>query len=321
MVDQSGQPVYPFHKPVLVEKVLAYLVTDIDGIYIDCTVGGGGHAFHILKKLQNRGMLIGLDADEDALAYAGQYLSVFSNVILRNDFYDNLEVVVTELEKMPVTGVFYDLGISSFQVEKENRGFSFQKDAPLDMRFHHSQKLKAEDVVNNYAQEELERIIREFGEEKHWRSIARAIVKKRRLMRIRTTFDLVEIVRSVVGDQFLVKSLARVFQAIRIEVNQELERLRQSLEQAFRILKKGGRIVAISYHSLEDRIVKEFFRYKASSCVCPPDLPECMCHKRQEMHILTRHVVRPAPAEVEQNPRSRSARLRAAQKIVPYEVF
>ena len=216
-------------------------------------------------------------------------------------------------------GVFYDLGISSFQVDVERRGFSFQVDAPLDMRFHKHQEITAEDVVNTYPQEELERVIREYGEEKHWRGIARAIVQKRQVMRLRTTFDLVEIVRSVIGEQFLVKSLARVFQAIRIEVNQELNRLQNSLEQAFRVLRKRGRVVVISYHSLEDRIVKEFFREKASTCVCPPGLPECVCGKQQEMRILTRHVVTPDRQEVAQNPRSRSARLRAAEKIVPFQ--
>ncbi|NOX36333.1 MAG: 16S rRNA (cytosine(1402)-N(4))-methyltransferase RsmH [Calditrichaeota bacterium] len=308
-----------FHQPVLAPQVVQYLITRRDGIYVDCTLGGGGHARYLLQALDSGGLLIGLDADAEALAYASQVLKPFPNKILRHAYFDDLEVVLYELEKLPVDGVFYDLGISSFQVDVERRGFSFQVDAPLDMRFNQQQRLTAADVLNTYPQEELERIIREYGEERHWRAIAREIVKKRLVMKLQSTRDLVEIVRSIVGEQFLIKSLARVFQAIRIEVNRELDRLKASLEQAFRVLRQGGRIVVLSYHSLEDRIVKEFFRYKASDCVCPPELPECVCSKQSEMKILTRHVVTPDAEEVRRNPRSRSARLRAAEKIVPYE--
>ena len=307
-----------FHQPVLVQQVIRYLITRRDGVYVDCTLGGGGHAWHILKALSPEGMLIGIDADAEALAYASGILRAFPNKRLRQAYFDDLEVVLFELEKLPVDGVFYDLGISSFQVDMERRGFSFQVDAPLDMRLNQRQKRTAAEVVNTYPQEELERIIREYGEERHWRAIAREIVKKRAVMRLRSTGDLVAIVRAVVGEPFLIKSLARVFQALRIEVNRELERLKTSLEQAFRVLRRGGRVVVLSYHSLEDRIVKEFFRYKASDCVCPPGLPACVCRKKPEMAILTRHVVTPDREEIRRNPRSRSARLRAAEKRVDY---
>jgi len=307
-----------FHKPVLVREVLQYLITDRKGIYVDCTAGGGGHSELILKTISPEGTLIGIDADAEALAYAEKRLAEFPNKILRQIFYDQLDVVLIETGHNPVQGVLYDLGISSFQVDVERRGFSFQVDAPLDMRFDQTQKLTAADVLNTYSQEELERIIRTYGEERHWRAIAREIVRKRQAIQFKTTRDLVEVVKMIVGEQYLVKSLARVFQAIRIEVNQELERLKKSLEIAFRYLKEGGRLVVISYHSLEDRIVKKFMKEKARDCVCPPGLPECVCGKQQEMKILTRKVVRPTATEIAENPRSRSARLRAAEKIVPF---
>ncbi len=307
-----------FHQPVLAQQVLQYLITRKDGVYVDCTLGGGGHARYLLQALAPSGWLIGIDADREALTYAAEVLKPYPNKCLRHAYFDDLEVVLYEMEKLPVDGVLYDLGISSYQVDVERRGFSFQVDAPLDMRFNLQQALTAADVLNQYPQEELERMIREYGEERQWRAIAREIVRKRSAMKLQSTRDLVAIVRSVVGEQFLIKSLARVFQAIRIEVNRELDRLKASLEQAFRVLRQGGRIVVLSYHSLEDRIVKDFFRYKASDCVCPPKLPECVCQKQSEMKILTRHVVTPDDQEVRRNPRSRSARLRAAEKIVPY---
>ncbi len=308
-----------FHTPVMQAEVLRYLITRRDGIYVDCTVGGGGHSLAILEAILPQGQLIGLDADAEALAHAQKVLAAFPNKILRHTFYDNLEAVLYELNKIPVDGVFFDLGISSFQVDVERRGFSFQREAPLDMRFDQSVGKTAADVVNEYPEEELQRIIREYGEEKRWRAIVQEIIRKRQVMRIETTTDLVEIVHTVVGDQFLNKSLARVFQALRIEVNQELPRLQRALQQAFDVLRTGGRIVVLAYHSLEDRIVKEFFKHKAATCVCPPELPVCTCNKVQEVKLLTRKVVTPTKAEIQENPRARSARLRAAEKIVPFE--
>lgn len=308
-----------FHQPVLTKEVLHYLITDPEGIYVDCTVGGGGHSRHILQALSPSGFLIGLDADPDALAHAQVVLADFPNKALRQVFYDQIDIVLYEMGKFPVHGVLYDLGISSFQVDKAERGFSFQKEAPLDMRFNPAQELKAWDVVNKYPVEELERIIREYGEERYWRRIARAIVERRSRGPIGTTRELATVIQSVVGERFRTKTLARVFQSIRIEVNRELERLRKSLQLAFEFLRKNGRIVAISYHSLEDRIVKEFFRTKARGCICPPEFPQCVCGKTPEMQILTRKVVQPSPEEIAANPRARSARLRAAEKIVEFE--
>lgn len=307
-----------FHQPALAKLAIEYLVHNQEGVYVDCTLGGGGHGYAILERTSPRAFLIGIDADPEAIEYAAQRLSRFSNKYLQQAFFDQLEVVLHEAGKHPVDGVLYDLGISSFQVDEERRGFSYQSEGPLDMRFDPRQKVSAAVVLNGYSQEDLGRIIREFGEERHWRAIAREISRRRETAEFRTAGDLAAIVRSVVGERFLNKSLARVFQAIRIEVNRELERLRASLEAAFQVLKQGGRLVVISYHSLEDRIVKEFFREKYQSCVCPPELPACVCNKVRELEILTRRPLSPDEEEIRANPRARSAKLRAAEKIVPY---
>ena len=307
-----------YHQPVLAEVAVEYLVTDLNGIYVDCTLGGGGHSRLILQKLSPKGFLIGLDADRDAIENSSVNLREFANKSLRQIFYDQLDIVLHELEKYPVDGFLYDLGLSSFHVDQVKRGFSYQVEAPLDMRFDQMQKLTAADVLNRYELQSLERIIREYGEENHWRPIAAKIVKDRSVANFKTTRDLVEVVRSIVGERKLQKSLARVFQAIRIEVNKELERLKKSLELAFQYSKQGARIVTIGYHSLEDRIVKEFFRYKALDCICPDDLPECVCDKVPEVRQLTRKVITPQIDEIRSNPRARSARLRTAEKIVPF---
>lgn len=307
-----------YHEPVLAAEAVDFLVTVPDGIYVDCTLGGAGHSEKVLRKISDRGKLLCLDADADAVRFAEQRLADFPNKIIRQVFYDQLQVVLFQENLLPVHGVLFDLGISSFQVDHRERGFSFQKEGPLDMRFNARQELTAEVVVNEYPPEKLEKILREYGEEKNWRRISRAITEARQLERIRTTTRLAEIVRRVVGAKFQNKSLARVFQAIRIEVNDELNRLHRALEQAFESLTEGGRMVVISYHSLEDRMVKEFFRYRALDCVCPPEFPRCVCDKQAELRIITRKPVRPSPAEVEANPRARSARMRVAEKIVPY---
>lgn len=307
-----------YHQPVLADVAVGYLVTDLNGVYVDCTLGGGGHAHLILEELSSKGFLIGLDADRDAIESSNKRLKEFNNKYLRQIFYDQMDIVLHELKRYPVDGFLYDLGLSSFHVDQVNRGFSYQVEAPLDMRFDQEQKLTAAEVLNEYELESLERIIREYGEEKYWRPIAARIFKNRAAAKLKTTRDLVEIVRSIVGERKLQKSLARVFQAIRIEVNNELERLKKSLELAFQYSREGARIVSISYHSLEDRIVKDFFRYKALDCICPEDLPECVCDKVSEMKLLTRKIITPGIDEVRSNPRARSARLRAAQKIVPF---
>jgi 16S rRNA (cytosine1402-N4)-methyltransferase len=309
-----------YHQPVLAEESIKYLITNKKGIYVDCTLGGGGHSYSILQQLSSKGFLIGLDADNDAIVHSSEVLKGFKNKFLRQIFYDQLDVVLHEVGKYPVDGFIYDLGISSFHIDEVSRGFSYQVDAPLDMRFDQSQKLSAEKVLNEYPLEALQQIIREYGEELHWRKIANKIIRFRMNAQLKTTMDLVRIVKSIVGEKKSQKSLARVFQAIRIEVNKELDRLKKSLELAFQYGKEGARILTISYHSLEDRIVKEFFRYKALDCICPDDLPECVCDKVAEMKFILKKVIRPEQQEINMNPRARSARLRVAEKIVPFSV-
>lgn len=307
-----------YHQPVLADESIKHLITNTEGIYVDCTLGGGGHSFLMLQNLSSKGFLIGLDADNDAIAHASEILIEFNNKLLRQIFYDQLDVLLHETGKYPVDGFLYDLGLSSFHVDEVGRGFSYQVDAPLDMRFDQNQKLTAAKVLNEYPVESLQKIIREYGEEMYWRKIANRIVQSRQTTELKTTMDLVGIVKFVIGEKNLQKSLARVFQAIRIEVNRELDRLKKSLELAFQYGKKGSRILTISYHSLEDRIVKEFFRYKALDCICPDNLPECVCDKVSEMKVITRKVIKPGQDEIRLNPRARSARLRVAEKIVPF---
>jgi 16S rRNA (cytosine1402-N4)-methyltransferase len=310
---------YGFHEPVLGAEVVDVLIGDRNGIYVDCTLGGGGHSLLILQQLSPAGFLVGLDADQEAIEYASRVLADFPNKHLRQIYYDQIDVVLYEIDKLPVDGILFDLGISSWQIDVGSRGFSYQNAGPLDMRMDQRQEISAETVLNSYPREELERIFREYGEERHWRAIAREVVNFRAKQKLTTTDDLVGIVRSVVGERFLNKSLSRIFQAVRIEVNQELERLQTALEKSFAVLKKGGRIAVISYHSLEDRIVKRFFKEKQQSCVCPPELPQCMCGKVSELKMVSRKPILPTAEEIRRNPRARSAKLRVAEKITEYQ--
>ncbi len=307
-----------FHQPVLAKAAVDFLITKSDGIYVDCTTGGGGHSELILQHLDARGTLLGLDADADAIVSAGKRLETYPNKKLKQSNFEQLDVHLMAENLVPVNGILFDLGISSFQIDNAGKGFSFQSEGPLDMRFNRDQELTAREVVNQYSRQRLEAIFRDFGEERYWRSIAAKIAAQRVIQPFETTSDLVEAIQCAVSHRFLNKTLARIFQAIRIEVNRELERLEQTLHKAFSVLADSGRMVIISYHSLEDRIVKEFFRHKALPCVCPPDFPTCVCEKKREMRILTRKPVQPTDTEIRENPRSRSARLRAAEKIVPF---
>lgn len=307
-----------FHHPVLAEEAVEFLITDPNGIYLDCTTGGAGHSEKILKRISKKGILVCLDADSESLRYAVKRLASFPNKVLKNVFFDQLDIVLVQENLLPARGVLFDLGLSSYQIDHKEKGFSFLENGPLDMRFNKAQKLSAAEVVNNYSLDKLGKIFREYGEEKNWRRIAQEIILVRAQRYIKSTGELSGAILSVIPERFRNKTLARIFQAIRIEVNQELERLKRALPKAFEILGKNGRIVVISYHSLEDRIVKEFFRYKELDCVCPPEFPRCVCDKEKEMEVLTRKPVRPTNAEIIGNPRARSAKLRVAKKIVPY---
>ncbi len=305
-----------FHIPVLVDQVVKYLIKDLSGIYVDGTVGGGGHSFKILNELTPSGRLIGIDVDDMALEHARQKLETTGKrILLKQGNFTEIGNILGSLEINQVDGILLDLGVSSYQIDIGERGFSFMIPGPLDMRMSVATKTTAEEIVNNYPEPELERIFREFGEERMARFVARAIIKARGNSQITTTQQLVKIIESVLPFQYRIKSLARIFQAIRIAVNRELENLQSFLNQSLDWLKSGGRLVIIAYHSLEDRIVKEFFARQMNPCQCPSGLPICVCDRQPAIRIVTKKIVQPTEQEIQLNPRSRSARLRAAEKI------
>ena len=301
---------------MLANVVLSYLVTDLKGVYVDATVGGGGHAERILEKLEREGRVVALDRDGNAVTFAQERLSKYGDRvrIVRANFAE-VGTIVERLGIDKTFGILLDLGVSSYQVDEEGRGFSFQRNEGIDMRMDQRQELSGWTVVNRYSQDLLADLLRQYGEEKHARRIAKSIVQRREERPLNSTRDLVDIVRSVVGGKHVQKSLARVFQAIRIEVNQELKNLHKALHDTVDVLRVGGRIVVISYHSLEDRIVKEFFRAEAAASIPSgtkliPDRP-----RQQLLRILTKRPIVPGRAEVMVNSRARSAKLRAAERI------
>lgn len=305
------------HIPVLKKVVLDYLITDHGGTYVDCTIGGGGHAQVILEQLGESGALIGLDLDAHAIEVTQRRLSHFGDKlsVFQTDF-SALKKILEEHDISDVAGILFDLGVSSLQIDTPDRGFSYRHDGPLDMRLNRSQSKTARDVINWYTRNELTCIFRDYGEERYAHQISRAIIRAREGRSIESTSRLADIVQSAIPPRSLQhKTLSRVFQAIRIEVNDELCRLKRGLLEAIDVVRSGGRIVAISYHSLEDRIVKSIFSEKSRECTCPPDLPVCACHRTKELHVLTRGALRPDDEEVHRNSRARSARLRVAEKI------
>ena len=305
-----------YHTPVLREEVLAWLITSTDGVYVDATLGGGGHAESILQRLDPTGMLVGFDADPDPIQFAAGRLSVFGErAILVRDNFRNLSAALTLRGINRVSGILFDLGVSSYQLDEPSKGFSFRGDDRLDMRMDPSQSLDARAVLNYYDEAELADLIWSYGEERASRSIARAVARQRTEAPLETTGELVALVRSVVGERFLIKTLARVFQALRIEVNGELGNLTDGLAQAVKVLKPGARVVVISYHSLEDRIVKETF--KRDAALFEPSGNKLVPDKVLEptLRILTKKPIGATEEECRLNPRSRSAKLRAAEKL------
>ncbi len=302
------------HVPVMVEEVVEGLAVVPGGRYVDCTVGTGGHAEAIMEAASPGGLLLGLDVDGEALAVARKRLERFGEDIrLVEANYRDLLRVCRSYNFVPVHGVLFDLGLSSFQLAHPQRGFSFQVEGPLDMRFDPSQELTAYDLVNGLPEGELADIIWRYGEEPQARRIARAIVRARP---VHTTVELAEVVARAVGTAGgRIHPATRTFQALRIAVNQELENLEVALFQAVQVLGKGGRLVVISYHSLEDRTVKQFLAREARDCICPPETPVCQCGHRATLRPVMRGPLRPSPEEVQRNPRARSARLRVAEKI------
>lgn len=302
----------------MLAEVLENLLLDKGSIIVDCTVGGGGHASIFAEQITPEGLLIGLDVDIEALKVAEETLARFGQqIVLLNESYKNLDKVLVELGVGQVDAIFFDLGLSSLQIDQPERGFSYLKEGPLDMRFDRRSKLTANKVVNNYAEQELEKIFRRYGEERKAKVIAREIVNQRKKKTFSTTLELARTIEKAVGGSpgEKISSLARCFQAIRIEVNQELENLKEAFRTAVNWLRPGGRIAVISYHSLEDRAVKEVFRELSRGCICPPNLPYCRCGQVPILKQISKKAIRPSKEEVESNPRARSARLRIGEKI------
>lgn len=305
----------PTHIPVLREEVIELLAVQPGGRYIDCTVGAGGHAIAIMEHSSPGGQLLGIDADPDALKIARDRLAAYSGAaLLVNDNFASLRDICLKYDFFPVHGILFDLGLSSLQLETGARGFSFQRDAPLDMRFNPGQKTTAADIVNTYPEVELARIIKTYGEEIYSHKIARRIVEARP---VRTTLELAGIVEQAVGGRRgKIHPATRTFQALRIVVNSELENLESALKQSVGLLGIGGRLVVISYHSLEDRVVKRFMQRESRDCICPPEVPVCQCEHKASLRLITRKIITPSLEEIEQNPRARSARLRAAERVI-----
>ncbi|MDA1227501.1 MAG: 16S rRNA (cytosine(1402)-N(4))-methyltransferase [SAR202 cluster bacterium Casp-Chloro-G4] len=301
------------HTPVMVEEVLTALQVKSDGLYIDCTTGEGGHALSILKAVSPPPRLIGFDLDADALKAASSRLKEFEQYVeLVQGNYADMTSVVNALGIDHVDGVLMDLGISSLQLNEGHRGFSFQQEAPLDMRFDEGQTVTAADVVNEYSEQDLANAIYKYGEERGSRRIARGIVYARPLG---TTTQLADVVaRSVGRPRGRIHPATKTFQAIRMVVNGELENVEAGLEQGIQLLEQGGRLAIISYHSLEDRLVKTTFRTESRDCICPPETPKCVCGHTASIRLVNRRVIKPKDEEVAANPRSRSARLRVVER-------
>ena len=307
------------HVSVLLRECIEALNIKPDGIYVDCTAGGGGHSLEIVKRLTAGGRLIAIDRDEDALRAAGARLADYADrVTFVHSNYAMLQSVLADLGIPKADGVLADLGVSSYQLDTAERGFSYMQDAPLDMRMDREQPLSARDVVNTYSEEELRRILYDYGEEKFARNIAANIVKRRSERPIETTLELAELVKGSMpkaareGGHHPAK---RTFQAIRIEVNAELSSIPPALDAAVHALNPGGRVAVITFHSLEDRLVKQQFAALSSGCTCPREFPVCVCGKKPVVRVITKKPVTAGEDELEENPRSRSAKLRVAEKI------
>lgn len=305
------------HVSILLNECIKELDIKEDGIYVDGTLGGGGHSSEILKNLKN-GKLIGIDRDKDALKASKERLKEYKNFIPVHSNYSRIKEILEELDIEGVDGILMDLGVSSFQLDEASRGFSYMHDAPLDMRMNREDKISAKDVVNGYSIDELTNVIRDYGEEKYARKIAEKIIKYRENKEIETTLELVDIIKSAMPAKALREKqhpAKRTFQAIRIEVNGELRILNKAIEDGISKLNKGGRMAIITFHSLEDRIVKLKFRDLANPCTCPKEFPVCICGKEPLVKLVKRKAIEPTKEEVLENPRSRSAKLRIIERI------
>lgn len=312
---EAGAPAtaFPRHVPVLYEEVMRWMQPTSGARYIEATVGLGGHALGILERSSPGGRLLALDRDPEALRHARERLSSYGDrVVFVQARHVDLEKVARQNGFGRAAGILFDLGVSSLQLMDAGRGFSFKEDGPLDMRMGPDAELSAQEIVNTWSERELARIIREYGEERYARRVAWAICAQRPL---HTTRELARVVARAVRHSGRIHPATRTFQALRIAVNDELDSLRAALPQAVHILAPGGRLVVIAFHSLEDRIVKRFLVRESRACICPPEIPECVCGHEATLKRLTKKPIRPADAEVARNPRSRSARLRVASRL------
>ena len=302
------------HKSVLLNETIDGLNIKPDGIYVDGTLGGGGHAYEVCRRLGEKGSIVGIDQDAAAIEAASARLKDFGEkvTIVRSNYCD-MKSKLHELGIDKVDGIVLDLGVSSYQLDTAERGFSYREDAHLDMRMDTRQKMTARDIVNDYTEADLYRVIRDYGEDKFAKNIAKHIVQARAMKPVETTAELSEIIRASIPMKFQKKSghpAKRTFQAIRIELNRELDVLRDSLDDMIDLLNPGGRLCIITFHSLEDRIVKSAFRKNENPCTCPPDFPVCVCGKKSKGSIITKKPILPSEEELEYNSRSKSAKLR-----------
>lgn len=307
------------HKSVLLFETIDNLNIKPDGIYVDGTLGGGGHSFQILKRLGDGGRLIGIDQDEDALKAAGERLAIFEDKVttVRSN-YCHMKQVLHDLGIEKVSGIVLDLGVSSYQLDEPERGFTYREDVPLDMRMDRRNPKTAKNIVNEYSEMELFRIIRDFGEDKFAKNIAKHIVAAREKKEIETTGELIEIIKAAIPAKVRATGghpAKKTFQAIRIELNQELEVLQNSLDEMIDLLEDGGRICIITFHSLEDRIVKTIYKTNENPCTCPSHFPVCVCGKKPKGKVITRKPIVPSDEELEENSRSKSSKLRVFERI------
>jgi len=307
------------HISVLLNETIESLSIKPHGIYVDGTLGGGGHSSEILKRLDGPGRLIGIDQDEDAIKAASQRLIDYKDRFTAvKSNYQNIKPVLTELGISKVDGILLDIGVSSFQLDNAERGFTYREDAPLDMRMDKDNPMTACDIVNDYSEMELFKIIRDYGEDKFAKNIAKHIVMARKRKRIETTFELNEIIKAAIPAKIRMNQghpSKKTYQAIRIELNKELEVLENSIDTMIDLLNPGGRLSIITFHSLEDRIVKNAFRRNMNPCTCPPEFPVCVCGKKSKGKVITRHPIVPSEEELEENSRAKSSKLRVFERI------
>lgn len=303
------------HEPVLLKESVELLTIKLNGIYFDGTAGFGGHSSEILKRISYKGRLIATDKDYNAFIYCKNQFANDSRFSIYNTSFKNIDTIskLEFIEKFD--GIFADLGVSSFQLDNVESGFTFREDSSLDLRMNKESSFTASDFLNNSSQEEIANVLFQFGEEKNSKNIAKKIIELRKKEKIESSAQIVELVKGITPERYVIKTLTRVFQALRIFVNDELNELKEFLQKAVNLLNTEGRIAIISFHSLEDRIVKDFFKYESLNCVCPPGTPICICGKKQTLKLITKKPITPSEEELKRNKRSRSAKLRVAEKI------